>query len=109
MSSTEWDEISNNIGFAISDIATLVVLMDQTFNENDEYKKRIIDDLKERYERGREQHAEAGTTWGEWTPEDFVLNISEEIFDAIIYGAAFINKHAETVTIGDTSDQPDSE
>jgi len=105
MSSTEWDDISDNIGFAISDIATLIVLMDQTFNENDEYKQRVLEDLKTRYENGRKQHADAGTTWGEWSPEDFVLNISEEIFDAIIYGAAFINKHSETVTVGDASDE----
>ena len=99
MSNTEWDEIQQNIGSSINDITILLALMEQTFQQNEEYRDSLISDLKERYEKGRENHKQSGTTWEEWTPEDFVLNISEEILDAIIYGAAFINKHESTVTI----------
>lgn len=105
MSSTEWETIKSNIGMAINDIATLVVLMDQTYNTNDQYRNNLIEDLHARYEKGKETHTKDGTTWDEWKPEDFVLNISEEILDCIIYGAAFIDKYAETVTVPDASSE----
>lgn len=105
MSDTEWDQIEQNIGMAITDIATLVVLMDQTYNDNEQYRAKLVADLKARYENGKKAHTETSTTWDEWSAEDFVLNISEELFDSIIYGAAFINKHSETVSIGEASDE----
>lgn len=105
MSSLEWEQIEQNISFAMTDIASLIVIMEREFDDNEQYRAKLINDLKTRYEKGRAAHADAGTTWDNWSAEDFVLNISEEIADCIIYGAAFVVKHNESEAIGDETDE----
>ena len=48
----------------------------------------FVSDARERYERGRKQHADSDSTWEGWSDEAFVKNIREELLDATIYAAA---------------------
>lgn len=86
MSGTEeWDAIKRNLENGLDDVFMLIVELgdDETF-------VAFVDDARERYEKGRAQHADSDSTWEAWSDDDFAKNIREELIDCVIYAAARI-------------------
>ena len=86
MSGTEeWDAIKSKLENGLDDVFMLIMGLgdDETF-------LAFVDDARERYEKGRAQHAGSDSTWEAWSDGDFAKNIREELIDCVIYAAARI-------------------
>lgn len=84
----EWDQIETRLPTALDWLFSEFIIKWNSYIEHDDEWEALISDARERYERGRAQHADADSTWDEWSDEDFEQNIREELLDACIYAAA---------------------
>lgn len=85
---SEWERIEERLPGALDWLFTEFVLVWNTLMEDSDEWHAFVSDARERYERGRKQHADSDSTWEGWSDEAFVKNIREELLDATIYAAA---------------------
>lgn len=89
---SEWDEIADRFILGAEDVFDMLMAIYghhmMGWTDVDPHIEAFVADAKERYERGKAEHADTGTTWEAWTDHDFAANIREEVMDAIIYAAA---------------------
>ena len=87
---SEWDRIQRHLADSIENMFEEIVLPhnDQMNADADGAWSSFISECRTRYLAGRAQHAGSGTTWDEWSDEDFEKNIREELIDYVIYSAA---------------------
>lgn len=82
----EWNKIEHQLANGLEDLyeELLILWNSKMYNAGwDEF----ISECRERYEQGRKQHKDEGSTWEKWSDKDFADNIREEIIDAVIYCA----------------------
>lgn len=84
----EWEKIEERLPSALDWLFTEFILVWNTLMENTDEWEGFVSDARERYERGRKQHADSDSTWEGWSDEEFIHNIREELLDATIYAAA---------------------
>jgi hypothetical protein len=95
---SEWERIEERLPSALDWLFTEFILVWNTLMDDSDEWKGFVNDARERYERGRIQHATSDSTWDGWSDEEFVKNIREELIDATIYAAARTCKeHNENV------------
>ena len=85
---SEWERIEERLPSALDWLFTEFILVWNTLMENTDEWEGFVSDARERYERGRKQHADSDSTWEGWTVQEFLSNIREELLDAAIYAAA---------------------
>jgi len=89
---SEWDSIEANLEHALDSLfARFIMVWNQNMDDDDAWRD-FINQAKARYEKGRQQHVESASTWENWTDADFIVNITEELLDAVIYEAARMNR-----------------
>jgi len=93
---SEWDRIEARIPEALDWLFSTFVLAWNNQMDVDEEWDKLVADAKARYEKGRAQHAESDSTWEDWTDDQFVANIREELLDAVIYTAMRSAKNADS-------------
>jgi len=85
---SEWERIEERLPHALDWLFTEFVLVWNTLMEDSDEWHAFVSDARERYERGRKQHADSDSKVEGWSDEAFVKNIREELLDATIYAAA---------------------
>lgn len=85
---SEWERIEERLPHALDWLFTEFVLVWNTLMEDSDEWHAFVSDARERYERGRKQHADSDSTWDGWSDDEFISNIREELLDATIYAAA---------------------
>jgi hypothetical protein len=85
---SEWERIEERLPSALDWLFTEFILVWNTLMDDSDEWEQFVDEAKERYERGRTQHAESDSTWEGWTDQEFLNNIREELLDAVIYASA---------------------
>jgi len=88
---SEWDKIAERFPTALSILFERFVLVWDNYTEHDEEWIELLEAARARYESGRTQHSEDGSTWAEWTRDEFEANIQEELIDAVIYMAKLLD------------------
>jgi hypothetical protein len=92
---SEWDQIESRLPEALDWLFSTFVLAWNNQMEVSEEWDEFVADAQARYERGRAQHSESASTWDDWTDDEFVANIREELLDAVIYAAMRGTKNAQ--------------
>ena len=93
---SEWDRIEARIPEALDWLFSTFILTWNNMMDIDDEWPLLLADAKARYEKGRAQHAESDSTWADWTDDQFVANIREELLDAVIYTAMRSAKNADS-------------